>query len=236
MDMETITATLVKAVSGLTFTAPVSHVYNPLTYAHAPHALYLKRYGQPSGEVLLLGMNPGPWGMAQTGVPFGEIAAVREWMGIDAPVGRPFLEHPRRPVEGFCCRRSEVSGRRLWGWAKNHFQTPERFFSRFFVANYCPLVFMEKSGKNRTPNTLPKTERIPLFTACDQALRETAAWFSPRFVIGIGAFAAERAAMALSGMNLTIGKITHPSPANPKANKDWEGLISAELKAMGVLI
>lgn len=236
MDMETITGALVKAVSGLTFSAPVSHVYNPLVYAHAPHALYLKRYGHSPREVLLLGMNPGPWGMAQTGVPFGETAAVREWMCIFAPVGKPPAEHPRRPVEGFSCRRSEVSGRRLWGWAKNRFQTPERFFSRFFVANYCPLVFMEKSGKNRTPNTLAKSERTPLFTACDQALRETVAWFSPRFVIGIGAFAAERAGIALSGMNLTLGKITHPSPANPKANKDWEGIISAELKALGLSI
>lgn len=236
MDMETITATLVKAVSELTFSAPVSHVYNPLTYAHVPHALYLKRYGQPPREMLLLGMNPGPWGMAQTGVPFGEIAAVREWMGIFAPVDKPVSVHPLRPVEGFSCRRSEVSGRRLWGWAQNRFQTPERFFSRFFVANYCPLVFMEKSAKNRTPNTLPKSERIPLFTACDQALRETVALFSPRLVIGIGAFAAERAAMALSGMNVTLGKITHPSPANPKANKDWEGLISAEFTAMGVAL
>jgi single-strand selective monofunctional uracil DNA glycosylase len=234
MDMETITARLVGNVSGLIFSSPVSHVYNPLVYAHAPHALYLKRYGRPPREVLFLGMNPGPWGMAQTGVPFGEISAVREWMGIDAPVAVPFVEHPQRPIHGFSCRRTEVSGRRLWGWAKNRFETPERFFSRFFVANYCPLVFMEKGGKNRTPNILPKTESRPLFTACDQALRETVACFSPRFVIGIGAFAAERAAIALLGMKVTLGKITHPSPANPKANKDWEGLITAELKAMGV--
>jgi single-strand selective monofunctional uracil DNA glycosylase len=234
MDIEIIAANLVEAVSGLTFSSPVSHVYNPLVYAHAPHGLYLKRYGRPPREVLLLGMNPGPWGMAQTGVPFGEITAVREWMGICTPVDRPPLEHPKRPVEGFSCRRSEVSGRRLWGWAKNCFQTPERFFSRFFVANYCPLVFMEKSGKNRTPNLLPEAERVPLFASCDRALQETVAWFSPRFVIGVGAFAAERAGIALSGMNVTLGKITHPSPANPKANKNWETLISAGLKAMGV--
>jgi single-strand selective monofunctional uracil DNA glycosylase len=173
MDLKTITAGLVEKVSGLTFGFPVSHVYNPLVYAHAPHARYLKRYGRPPREVLFLGMNPGPWGMAQTGVPFGEISAVREWMGIDAPVAVPFVEHPKRPILGFSCPRTEVSGRRLWGWARNRFETPERFFSRFFVANYCPLVFMEESGKNRTPNTLPKTESGPLFTACDQALRET---------------------------------------------------------------
>lgn len=232
--METIIEKLVADVSALRFTSPVTHVYNPLVYARAPHAQYLKRFGRPPREVVLLGMNPGPWGMAQTGVPFGEVTAVSEWMGIDAPVEKPPDEHPKRPVTGFACRRSEVSGRRLWGWAKKTFHTPEQFFHRFFVANYCPLVFMEAGGRNRTPNTLPKAERVPLLAACDEALRQTVACFSPRLVIGIGNFAAQRAGAALSGMDVTIGRITHPSPANPKANKGWEALITAELVALGI--
>ena len=35
-------------------------------------------------RVVFLGMNPGPFGMAQVGVPFGEVAAVRDWLRIDA--------------------------------------------------------------------------------------------------------------------------------------------------------
>lgn len=234
MDIETITDRLVAAVSGLRFGLPVSHVYNPLIYARAPYAAYLNKFGRSSREVLLLGMNPGPWGMAQTGVPFGEVSAVREWLGIEAPVDTPSVQHPRRPVEGFSCRRAEVSGRRLWGWARKRFVTPEQFFSRFFVTNYCPLVFMEESGKNRTPNLLPESERNPLLAACDRALRDTVLWFSPRVVIGVGDFAARRAVSALAGMDVAVGKITHPSPANPKANRDWESLITAELKEMGI--
>ena len=168
----------------LHFAPPVTHVYDPLTYAAAPHRLYLERYGAGSKEVVLVGMNPGPWGMAQTGVPFGEIAAVRDWMGIEAAVGRPEHEHPKRPIEGFACARSEVSGRRLWGWARDTAGSARGFFERFFVANYCPLVFMEASGRNRTPDHLPAAEREPLFELCDAALRRLVVCLGPSWVVG----------------------------------------------------
>lgn len=233
-DWRNLNDTLVSSLSALRFSAPVTHVYNPLVYARAPYDLYLERYGMGPKEVLLLGMNPGPWGMAQTGVPFGEVSAVRDWLKIDAPVGRPRLEHPKRPVEGFGCRRSEVSGRRLWGWARSRFGEPELFFSRFFVANYCPLLFMEESGRNLTPDKLPAAERKPLLAACDRALRETVGLVRPRFVMGVGKFAAHRAGEALRGTAVIIGALSHPSPANPKANRGWEALIEAELADMGI--
>jgi len=225
---------LVESLNLLRFDLPVTHVYNPLVYARAPYDLYLERYGLGPKEVLLLGMNPGPWGMAQTGVPFGEVSAVRDWLRIDAPVGRPQGEHPKRPVEGFGCRRSEVSGRRLWGWARSRFGEPEVFFSRFFVANYCPLLFVEESGRNLTPDKLPAAERKPLVAACDRALQGAVELIRPRFVLGVGKFAAQRAAEALAERGVTVGAVTHPSPANPKANKGWEALLEAELAALGI--
>lgn len=225
---------LVKDISTLRFGPPVTHVYNPLVYARKSYEIYLDRYGAAPREVLLLGMNPGPWGMAQTGIPFGEINVVREWLKIQAPVETPKQEHPKRPVKGFSCRRSEVSGHRLWGWAKKRFKTPKAFFSRFFVANYCPLVFMEESGKNRTPVNLRSSEKEPLFSACDLALQRTVEIFRPRYVLGIGGFARDRALAALGGDRITIGYITHPSPANPKANRGWEILIEKELTELGI--
>ncbi|MFZ5571071.1 MAG: uracil-DNA glycosylase family protein [Thermodesulfobacteriota bacterium] len=225
---------LLKALRPLAFPLPVTHVYNPLEYAAAPHRLYLERYGRPVKEVVLLGMNPGPWGMAQTGVPFGEVGLVTSWLGIQAPVNQPLKVHPKRPVHGFSCPRSEVSGKRLWGWAKSRFGSPERFFDRFFVANYCPLVFMEASGKNRTPDNLPPEARTPLLAACDEALRQTIDLLRPRFVVGIGRFAADRARQALTGFTDVIGQATHPSPANPKANRGWEALFEHELEALGI--
>jgi len=235
MKYSQIVDQLIDAVEALTFSEPVTHVYNPLVYARKPHDLFFKKFGQLGAKIILLGMNPGPWGMAQTGVPFGEISSVRNWMGITAMVGKPVREHPKRPIEGFGCAKSEVSGRRLWGWAKNAFDTPEHFFSRFFVVNYCPLVFMEAGGRNRTPNNLPAAEKKPLLETCDQALRQTVDLLCPEHVIGIGAFAEQRAKVALADYDLIIGRITHPSPANPKANKGWENFITQELKTIGIV-
>jgi single-strand selective monofunctional uracil DNA glycosylase len=229
-----ITNNLLTALKPLEFSRPVTHVYNPLKYARSAHDAYLRAYGGRPKEVLLLGMNPGPWGMVQTGIPFGEIIAVRDWMKIPPHHGVPEVFHPKRPVEGFSCKRREVSGKRLWGWAESTFGTPENFFSRFFVANYCPLMFLEESGRNRTPNQIPMAERKPLLAPCDQALRDTVLYLNPRHVVGIGAFAADRARAALKGLHVTVGRITHPSPANPKANRGWEDCIKKEFALMGI--
>jgi len=228
------TRTLRQRVDALRFGAPVAYVYNPLAHAARPFARYVRRFVDGPKRVLFVGMNPGPFGMVQTGVPFGEVAHVRDWMGIEAPVGRPEREHPKRRVEGFACTRSEVSGARVWGAVASHWGEPERFFAEHFVANYCPLVFMEESGRNRTPDKLPAAEREPLFEACDAALHRTVDLLEPEWVIGVGGFAADRAAIALGEDGPRIGRILHPSPANPNANRDWHGTVERELRGSGV--
>jgi len=230
-----ITDRLVDRLSPLPFGPPVVHVYNPLVYARRPWDSYVAKYGRGPKEVVMVGMNPGPWGMAQTGVPFGEVNLVREWLGIDESVDRPEKEHAGRPVLGFSCPRSEVSGRRLWGWARDSFGTPESFFTRFFVANYCPLAFLEESGRNRTPDKLPAAEREPLHAACDEALRATALLLRPRLVVGIGRFAEARARAALAGLHIRVGTVPHPSPANPAANRGWTALATRSLESLGVV-
>ena len=234
MSLEEISKRLSRRLAKLGFAEPVTHVYDPLRYAWSAHSQYLERFGKKRNRVVLLGMNPGPWGMAQTGVPFGEVNLVRDWMGIDVPVDRPANEHPKRPIEGFACPRSEVSGRRLWSWAKERFGTAEAFFERFFVLNHCPLCFMEASGRNRTPDKLPKAERVPLLDACDAALRQTIELLSPRYVIGVGGFAKKRAEKALAGLDVTIATILHPSPASPKANRGWAEQAEKELADIGI--
>ena len=236
MTPAAITDELIADLAGLCFGPPVSHVYNPLVYARRPYDLYWQRYGQSPKQLVLVGMNPGPWGMVQTGIPFGDIGAVRDWLRIEAPVEQPAVVHPRRPVVGFACTRSEVSGKRLWGWARDTFGSPRNFFDRMFVANYCPLAFMETGGRNRTPNQLRAAERRPLLAACDRALHRSIQWLRPRLVVGIGNFAAERARSALEGLDLTVGRVTHPSPANPRANQGWQALVTRELTEMGVAL
>ncbi|MCY3737259.1 MAG: hypothetical protein OXG13_12700 [Gemmatimonadaceae bacterium] len=234
MTPASVARALGRGAGRLRFSAPVAHVYNPLVYASEAHHAYLERYCRPGAEILLVGMNPGPWGMVQTGVPFGEVGLVRDWLGIDGGVRTPRSQHPRRPVEGFACRRSEVSGRRLWGWARDRFGTPDRFFERFFVWNYCPLAFLEESGRNRTPDKLPAAERAPLFEICDRALVRIADHLSPRWVLGVGRFGRDRARAALDGGGSDIGEILHPSPASPAANRGWAGQVEDQLAALGI--
>lgn len=227
---------LARAIDGLAFGPPVSHVYNPLDYARRTAEQYLEMSGDKPKEVLFLGMNPGPWGMAQTGVPFGTVKLVREWLGIEGPVGRPDHEHPRRPILGFHLEREEVSGTRFWGWARDRFGQPERFFERFFVANYCPLLFMEPSGRNRTPDKLPAAEKAELFGHCDHALRRVVDILAPQRVVGIGRFAEDRARAALAGLDVRCGRMLHPSPASPAANRGWSRQAEQQLAKLGISI
>ena len=225
---------LERRLAALNFGPPVAVVYNPLVYARAPHRLYLERFGERRGRVLFLGMNPGPFGMAQTGVPFGEVAAVRDFIGIEAPVERPLHEHPKRPVQGFACKRSEVSGQRLWGLFKELSGSAERFFAKAFVANYCPLAFVEASGANRTPDKLPASEREPLLAACDDALGEAIDALAPSLVIGIGEFARKRAEVATRARGVELASLLHPSPASPRANRGWADEAKRSLAALGL--
>ena len=222
------------AVGKLRFAPPVAYVYNPLDYAWPAHEAYLKKFGNSRKRVIFLGMNPGPFGMTQTGVPFGEIAAVRDWLGIEASVGKPAQEHPKRPVTGFACERSEVSGRRLWGLFAKRLGTAEKFFADHLVINYCPLAFLENGGRNLTPDKLPVAEKTALFAACDQHLREVVQGLEPQWIVGIGDFAMKRAEHVFPNGEVKIRRILHPSPASPAANRDWSGLATQQLRALGI--
>jgi single-strand selective monofunctional uracil DNA glycosylase len=234
MTLIDVSRRLSARAGSLTFAAPVTHVYNPLHYARKPHEAYLKKYGTGRKRVLLVGMNPGPFGMAQTGVPFGDVAAVRDFLGITASVDKPPDQHARRLIEGFDCPRSEVSGTRLWGWARDRFGSADAFFRDYFVTNYCPLVFMEESGRNRTPDKLPASERLPLFAACDDALRAIVELLQPEFIVGVGGFAQRRAHDALPGFAGVLGCMPHPSPASPLANRNWPARADAALRNLGI--
>jgi single-strand selective monofunctional uracil DNA glycosylase len=229
------TKRLRRAVNQLKFAAPVSHVYNPLDYAWTAYELYLHRCGNGQKRVLFLGMNPGPFGMVQTGIPFGQINAVRDWLGIEAQIGRPPHEHPRRPVLGFACKRSEISGERLWSLFATRFGSGKNFFRDHFVANYCPLAFLESTGRNRTPDRLPPAERDSLFAPCDEHLRAIVHILQPQWLIGIGDFAARRATQIFSGVDRPhIGRILHPSPACPESNIDWARSATTQLERLSV--
>jgi len=233
---------LSQTLATLRFAPPITHVYDPLQYAWAPYQGYVTRYGNAHKRVLLVGMNPGPYGMMQTGVPFGEISAVRDWMGVDAPVQRPAHQHPKRPIAGFDCMRSEVSGRRVWGWAALRFGSAAAFFSEWFVLSYCPLVFLEASGRNFTPDRRPVAERRAVAQACDHHLAAALAALQPEWAIGVGAFAERRLRAVLESdavdsalaRRIKVGQILHPSPASPVANRGWSDAVDRTLAQLRV--
>jgi single-strand selective monofunctional uracil DNA glycosylase len=224
------------ALKQVIFSVPVTHVYNPLEYARKPHQTYIERFARSEKRVLFLGMNPGPWGMAQTGIPFGEVAAVKKWIRICEEVGKPAREHPKRPIEGFACNKSEVSGRRLWGLFSEQFPDAKDFFREHYVVNYCPLVWMEQSGRNRTPDKIPAGEMSDVYSACDKYVRSHLEVLRPAFAIGVGGFAEMcfRRICEDAGLSPTIGKILHPSPASPAANRNWSGTATKQLRDLGV--
>ncbi|KAK6471227.1 single-strand selective monofunctional uracil DNA glycosylase [Huso huso] len=222
----------------LSFGAPVEYVYNPLEYAWDTHQCYVNKYCQGSKEVLFLGMNPGPFGMAQNGVPFGEASIVRDWLQISGKVGRPPSEHPKRPILGLECQQREVSGARFWGFFRKLCGEPGVFFRRCFVHNLCPLAFVSQTGRNLTPVDLPAEQRDKLLRLCDLALCQAVRALGVSTVVGVGRLAEQRARRALfkAGVEgVRVEGIMHPSPRNPQANKGWEEIARAKLEEVGVL-
>jgi len=216
---------------------PAAFILDPLDYAWDLHRAYIERYA-PAGhrvEALFLGMNPGPWGMAQSGVPFGEVNLVRDFLGLDGAVGAPERTHPKRPILGLDCPRSEVSGRRLWGTVAERFESPEAFFERFYVANYCPLVFQSKTGANVVPKKMPSEFMEPILEASSVHLAALIEALQPQTVIGVGRWA-ERCAREVAdahGLDVQVGTVLHPSPASPAANRGWAEQALRQLETLG---
>lgn len=221
----------------LAFGMPVRYIYNPVEYAWNTHSSFVEKYCHGGQTILFLGMNPGPFGMAQTGVPFGEVNTVRDWFGITGEVGHPADEHPKRCITGFACTKSEVSGARFWGLFQKLCGEPEHFFRHCFVHNLCPLMFMAESGKNLTPPDLSVDDRNALLALCDIALCQAVEALGITMVIGVGRVAEQRARRALSAANIKVRVegIMHPSPRNPQANKGWAQVAMATLEQLGVL-
>ncbi len=235
-DLVSATLELSGRLSGLVFRPPADLVYRPLEYAWGVHRAYLERFAAAPKRIVFLGMNPGPYGMGQTGVPFGDVPSVRDWMGLRGEIGSPAHEHPSKRVTGFGCARREVSGARLWGLFAARFGTPDSFFAQHYVHNYCPLLFLENTrlGRNVTPDTLPAADMAPVYEACDDFLRTLVGTLKPEWVVGVGGFAQGRARTALNGLPVRIAHVAHPSPANPSANGDWGALATRELVEAGV--
>ncbi len=216
----------------LRFGPPVAFVYNPLEYAWPVAEAYSERFGASPKEILFLGMNPGPFGMGQTGVPFGEVTAVRDYLRLTGEITPPKKTHPKRPLLGLASTRNEISGQRLWGAIAKKHPRPETFFARALVLNYCPLLFLGETGANVTPDKLDKEERKAMEAVCDASLAETIELTKAKHLVGIGAYASKRLALVTGREDIVT--MPHPSPASPLANAGWDAAARASLVAAGL--
>ena len=220
----------------LKFGKPVTHCYNPLVYAQDAHIEYLERYGSKRKRVLFVGMNPGPWGMAQSGIPFGDTRYVREWIKIKSDIRQPAQLHPKRPVLGLSCQRREISGQRLWGLFQQRFGSARNFFAEHLVMNYCPLLFSRIDHRhcvNITPDKLAARERQQLYQVCDEFMRQAVSdYIKPEYIVAVGNFAETRLRGIFPGGNIV--KILHPSPASPKANSGFASIATETLCQFGI--
>ncbi|XP_054265284.1 single-strand selective monofunctional uracil DNA glycosylase-like isoform X1 [Macrosteles quadrilineatus] len=215
----------------------IEFVYNPLDYAKDNHLKFLYAYANNPKKLLFMGINPGPWGMVQTGIPFGEVAVVRDWLKLNGEIVPPQHQHPSRLVKGFSCKRSEVSGRRFWTLVKDISKSdPQLFFKNSFIYNYYPLALVSKSGKNITPSDLKANEQKKLFNPCDAALRQIVSLLQVQIVVAIGRFAEKRAKEALKEFPfIKVVSIPHPSPRNAKSNQNWHEKTLAQFAQLDLL-
>ncbi|XP_006564278.1 single-strand selective monofunctional uracil DNA glycosylase [Apis mellifera] len=227
---------LVIELGKIVFHSPIEYVYSPLEYAFNIHTMYVQKYCNTIKKILFLGMNPGPWGMSQTGVPFGEISMVRDWLKICGPVGKPVKEQPNRKVTGFQCNRSEISGKRLWSLFQKLCGSPEKFFQQAYIHNYCPIALMKKNGCNITPAEIKGSEIQTLHSSCDKALLDIIKIIKAEIVIGIGGYAEKRAQFVIQSSKLPIKVLCLPHPS-PRAvnNKNWSEKATKKLSEFGLL-
>ena len=202
----------------------VAFVTNPLDYAWEYHEQFIDKWSNFGARTLLLGMNPGPYGMAQTGVPFGATAMARDVLDMEErQILTPSGAHPKRPIEGLSMERQEVSGTRFWSMLSTHYGSTEAIFSNIYVVNHCPLLILGETGRNVTPVDLPKSTIEPVLKACDRHLERVVEIMGIEAVIGVGNYAKKRAQSILNHDH--IDSMWHPSPASPLANrnggKDW---------------
>ncbi|KAH8374826.1 hypothetical protein KR200_006973 [Drosophila serrata] len=211
-------------------------MYNPIVYASQLHCDYLRRYLNGAKKLVFIGMNPGPNGMAQTGIPFGNVRTVKVLMQLSGSVEKPPNEHPKRPVVGLDCRIEEPSGVRLWELFLRLAGNMETFAQQCFVHNFCPLAFFDEAGKNLTPGELKGTYKQQLRDRCLDTLEEQLHLLQPQVVVAVGEYvhtALKRSKFCKSDSVIVL-RLPHPSPRSVN-NNNWPEKAQAFLEDNGLI-
>ena len=75
----------------------------------------------------------------------------------------------------------------------------------------------------------------PVNAACDLHLLRVVETLQPDWLIGVGGYAEQRALITQEKIpGLKVGRILHPSPASPAANRDWAGAATKQMVNLGL--
>lgn len=285
MDLIKTTRALADDLHALRCPAGVSHVYNPLRYMWPAHERFLSRHYvrereslpnvgrldlyRPAGTAksrryLILGMNPGPHGMVQTGLPFGDVVNAAAMLGyktgdqIPAPDLASVALHPSRPVIGLSATRREASGERLWGGLASIWGSLDAVLADCFAANYCPLAYFadDASGTNVTPeefgkrtvNGKPNPRYDTAYAAeldevCLPYLVRVARAMRVEVILAVGRYAEVKAKIIAALCpeatrrcpSPKVVYLTHPSPLATRSAGEWATMARHALDAACVL-
>jgi len=143
-------------------------VWNPGLYGEPWHSRFRRCYPPAARPLVLFGLNPGPYGMAQTGIPFTDIrrlvsalpALVAELRNAGKRLEVPGLAPVSLPP--YLSRTFEASSVRVYRFLERSWGDAERGWREVVAANPCPLLFIDtETGKNRTPADLrPRLARL----------------------------------------------------------------------------
>ena len=207
---------------GLRFGPPVSHVYDPLDYARRGYESYVRAFANAPKRVLFVGMNPGP---VRDGADRRAVRRRPDGARLAAASRR--RSAGRRPsTRSDRCRASRVRAARSAAPASG---APSRSASASRSAS-SPTTSSRTTARSRSsrraaaiarPTSCPSASARRCFAPATRTCAGWCAALEPEWVIGIGAFAEARAREALPGAR--VGRITHPSPANPRAQENWGG-------------
>jgi single-strand selective monofunctional uracil DNA glycosylase len=224
-------------------------VLNPGRYGERWHARFRRAYPMSPRPLLVFGLNPGPYGMAQTGVPFTDLKRLESalpglWKDLVAsgePVTRPGLAPPS--LARHLTRTFESSSVRVYRFLERAYGRPELALREVVFVNPCPLLFIDpETGANRTPADLPRALRArkaaELVHAFEELRRatvlEAVAELEPRGAILLGrdvAAAVGEALRAALGARSVV-EWEHPARAVPET---WSRGLADELRKRGLL-
>jgi len=189
---------------------------DPTRYCRSAWAAYLQMAAR-LGCVLVVGMNPGPHGMAQTGVPFTDPWIVDE-LDLQAPradvppadipaVGS--WRHRSHRARGVLGSKREESAKRLWPLlreicapyaavgpsADKIAEATRRVCNEVLLVNALPICWLDPAGKNvsaeQVEKRAPAQVREGLRDLVNEWLQAVADILRPAAVIGVGRWARE---------------------------------------------